>query len=153
MIIFMACIILAAAAHFVSAEEELFDTKAASASLEKGIVQLRAKNYNSAVTQLEESVSIAPDAEAYYYLGYAYYMKGRAGDSESRKKSIESFEKAYELNPNFTPTRYKPTEASISRPEGEKIETQETVISTTSKSAPEAEEQPLPSTESKEQKD
>lgn len=97
------------------AEEELFDTKTAGAHLEKGIAQIRAKNYTAAVNELEESVSIYPDAESFYYLGYAYYMKGRAGDSESRKSSIENFDKAYELDPNFTPNKYKPEQASAVR--------------------------------------
>jgi tetratricopeptide (TPR) repeat protein len=92
------------------AEEDLFDTKAASAYLEKGIGHLRSQKYDAAINELEESVAIAPEAEAYYYLGYAYYMKGRSGDSDSRKKSIENFDKAYELNPNFSPNRFKPSE-------------------------------------------
>jgi tetratricopeptide (TPR) repeat protein len=93
------------------AAEELFDTKAAADLLEKGISHLKTRNIDAAVNALEESVSIAPEAEAYYYLGYAYYMKGRTtGDNESRKKSIESFEKAYELDPDFTPSRYKPSD-------------------------------------------
>ncbi len=89
--------------QFATAQEELFDTKAAGEYLEKGLVQLRTKHVEAAIDALEESVAIAPEAEAYYYLGYAYYLKGRSGDTESGKLSIESFEKAYELDPAFTP--------------------------------------------------
>ncbi len=89
------------------AAEELFDTKASEDHIEKGIAHLKAKNYDAAISEFEESASISPEAEAYYYLGYAYYMKGRTQDGESRKKSLEYFNNAYEIDPNFTPSRYK----------------------------------------------
>ncbi len=89
----------------VFSADELFDTKAAAEHTEKGIEYLKGKNLDASIKELEESVAINPDAEAYYFLGYAYYLKGKAGDSESRKRSKESFDKAYELNPGFTPSR------------------------------------------------
>jgi tetratricopeptide (TPR) repeat protein len=92
------------------AEEELFDTKAAEKHIEQGIAHLKAKNYDAAINEFEESTAILPEAESYYYLGYAYYMKGRKQNGESRKKSMENFEKAYEIDPNFTPSRFKPAE-------------------------------------------
>jgi tetratricopeptide (TPR) repeat protein len=88
-----------------AAEEDVFDTKAASALYEKGLNHLNNKKLDEAVTAFEDSLSIAPDARTYYFLGYAYYLKGKSGDDESRKKSIESFEQAYELDPSFTPTK------------------------------------------------
>ncbi len=97
--------------------EELFDTKAATQHTEKGIAHLKAKNYDAAAKEFEESSAISPDAEAFYYLGYAYYMKGKiSNDSESRKKAMENFDKAYELNPNFTPTRFRPEETAAVKP-------------------------------------
>jgi hypothetical protein len=55
-------------------------------------------------------------------------MKGRTGDGESRKKSLECFDKAYELNPNFTPSRYKPADAAAAAtPKQKKPESQEAV--------------------------
>jgi tetratricopeptide (TPR) repeat protein len=92
------------------AEEELFDTKAATQHIEQGISYLKAKNFDAAITEFENAADINPDAEAYYYLGYTYYLKGRTGDEESRKKSRENFERAYEIDPNFSPSRFKPTE-------------------------------------------
>jgi tetratricopeptide (TPR) repeat protein len=92
------------------AAEELFDTKAAADHIEKGIAHLKAKSYDAAISEFEESASISPEAEAYYYLGYAYYMKSRTQDGENRKKSLEYFNNAYEIDPNFTPSRYKPAE-------------------------------------------
>ncbi len=92
------------AAH---AAEELFDTKASADHIEKGIAHLKAKDYDAAISEFEESASISPEAEAYYYLGYAYYMKSRTQDGENRKKSLEYFKNAYDIDPNFTPSRYK----------------------------------------------
>lgn len=112
LILYLAVLLMTAIPVLTEAAEELFDTKAAAELLEKGISHLRTKNLDAAVEALEESVTISPEAETYYYLGYAYYMKGRTGDSDSRKKSIESFEKAYELDPNFTPSRFKPSEVA-----------------------------------------
>jgi tetratricopeptide (TPR) repeat protein len=100
------------------AEEELFDSKAAEKHIEQGIAYLKAKNFDAAISEFEESSLTYPDAEAYYFLGYAYYLKGRSGDADSRKKSMENFEKAYEIDPNFSPTRFKPAEQGM-------IETQE----------------------------
>jgi tetratricopeptide (TPR) repeat protein len=101
---------LSMAAVFANAEEELFDTKTAEKHIEQGIAYLKANNYDAAINEFEESTAVLPDAESFYYLGYAYYMKGRKQDGESRKMSMENFEKAYELDPNFTPTRFKPAE-------------------------------------------
>ena len=63
-----------------AAQEDLFDTKAAGALYAQGMNHLRAKKLDEAITALEESLSIAPDARAYYFLGYAYYLKGKTGD-------------------------------------------------------------------------
>jgi tetratricopeptide (TPR) repeat protein len=95
------------------AAEELFDTKTAEKHIEQGIAYLKAKNFDAAISEFEESSVIYPDAEAYYFLGYAYYLKGRSGDGDSRKKSMENFEKAYEMDPNFSPTRFKPAETDM----------------------------------------
>lgn len=91
-------------------EEELFDTATASKYIEQGISCLKAKDYDAAIKEFVKSAAIAPEADAYYYLGYAYYMKSRKVDGESRRMSLENFEKAYEIDPNFTPTRYKTAE-------------------------------------------
>lgn len=112
------------------AEEELFDTAAATKRLDQGISFLKAKNYNAAVKEFEEAVEINPDAEAYYYLGYAYYLKGRKGDKESRTKALENFDNAYEIDPNFSPTRYKPTEPAPAKELPKEQETGVTQIPT-----------------------
>lgn len=109
----IATVLWFSAVPLIMAEEELFDSKTATEHLEKGLSHLKARNYGSAVTELEESITYSPNAEAYYYLGYAYYLVGRSGDAESRKKSIECFDKCYELNPGFRPTRYKTEETTL----------------------------------------
>ncbi len=109
MLVLIMCIALGLAPLTAGAAEELFDSKAATEHIEKGIMKLKAGNYDAAIGEFEEAASISPDAEAYYYLGYTYYMKARRGtqDGESRKKSLDYFKNAYEIDPNFTPTRYK----------------------------------------------
>jgi tetratricopeptide (TPR) repeat protein len=88
------------------AAEELFDTKAAAQHKEKGVALLQQKNYRAAVKEFEEASTIEPDAEAFYYLGYAYYMDAKTTDNEqSRKLSMENFQKAYDIDPNYTPTK------------------------------------------------
>lgn len=125
MVILLVSSVVLAGVQLAYAEEELFDTKTAAAHAEKGIAHLKEKKYDAAIKELEEAVTINPDAEAYYYLGYAYYMKGRKGDAESRKKSVESFDKAYELNPGFTPSRFKPAEDGETKPEQKSTETEQ----------------------------
>ncbi len=137
-LVFVLAILVGLAPLIGNAEEELFDTKAASEHIEKGITHLKEKNFDAAIAEFEESASISPEAEAYYYLGYAYYLKGRSGDVESRKLSRENFEKAYEIDPNFSPTRYKPPE-----PAPEKEKQQQPGQNTNEPSA--MKEQPAPS--------
>jgi tetratricopeptide (TPR) repeat protein len=90
--------------------EEPFDTAAAIKHVEQGVAFIKAKKYDAAIREFEEAAEINPDAESYYYLGYIYYLKGRSGNEESRIKSRENFDKAYEIDPNYSPTRYKPGE-------------------------------------------
>jgi len=92
------------------AEEELFDTKAAAKHTDQGIAYLKAKNLDAAISEFEESAAMNPEAEAFYYLGYTYYLKGKKGDANNRVLSLENFDKAYEIDPNFSPTRFKPGE-------------------------------------------
>lgn len=96
-----------------AAEEELFDTKAAAAGIEEGISLIKKKQYDAAVEKFEDAAAMSPDieAEALYYAGYASYLKGRAGDEDARQRSVEFFERAYEINPNFSPNKFKPTES------------------------------------------
>ncbi len=98
------------AAPVMAAEDDVFDTKTSTEQREKGRQFLNTKKYDAAIEALEASVDAAPDAEAYYLLGYAYYEKGKAGDADAREKSKENFEEAYSLNPNISPNKYKPGE-------------------------------------------
>jgi len=92
--------------------EEVFDTATASRHLEQGISHLKAKDFDAAITEFDESASISPEAEAYYYLGYAYYMKSKKSNGENRQRALENFDRAYEIDPNFSPTRFKPSESA-----------------------------------------
>jgi len=104
------------------AADELFDTKTAAEHMTKGIAHLKAKQYDAAIDELEKSASVYPEAETFYYLGYAYYMKGRKGDGENRKKAMENFDQAYELDPNFTPTGLWPAKPLPPKPEQKNTE-------------------------------
>jgi tetratricopeptide (TPR) repeat protein len=108
-----------AAPAVYAAEEELFDTKGAATSIEKGFSLVKQKKYDAAVEMFEEAASMSPDieAEALYYAGYACYLKGRSGDEDARQRSIEFFDRAYEINPNFSPNKFKPTEPMPGVPE------------------------------------
>jgi tetratricopeptide (TPR) repeat protein len=129
------------------AADELFDTKTAAEHMAKGITHLKAKQYDAAIDELEESASVYPEAESFYYLGYAYYMKGRKGDGESRKNAIENFERAYELDPNFTPTRLRPAELLPSKPAQKNTENLQTPASDMSpQQTPEAPQPAQPAT-------
>jgi tetratricopeptide (TPR) repeat protein len=111
-LVFMVALIGAVVPVVGAAEEELFDTKAATARLEKGLALVKAKKYDAAVEVFEDAAATSPDveAEALYYAGYACYMKSKSGDEDARQRSIEFFERAYEINPNFSPNKFKPTE-------------------------------------------
>jgi tetratricopeptide (TPR) repeat protein len=111
-LILMVSLVTAIVPVLVSAEEELFDSKAAAAGIEKGIKLLKAKKYDAAVEAFEDAAATSPDieAEALYYAGYACYLKGKSGDEDARQRSVEFFDRAYEINPNFSPNKFKPTE-------------------------------------------
>ncbi len=110
--ILMVMVVIAFAPSGWAAEEPLFDTKAAAAGLEKGLGLVKAKKFDEAIQVFEEAAATSPDveAEAYYYAGYAYYLKSKSGDEDSRQKSIEYFDRAYEINPSFSPNKFKPAE-------------------------------------------
>lgn len=115
-VIFVAIMMLSILPGFGHAADELFDTAGAAELMNKGVSDLMLGHYNAAIEALEESVSIDPQAPAFYYLGYAYYMKSKKGDGENRTKAKENFDKAYELDPDFTPIKIKAEEPSAAAP-------------------------------------
>jgi tetratricopeptide (TPR) repeat protein len=115
-VIFLAVMILCNLPGFGHAADELFDTAGATELTNKGVSELMRGHYNEAIEALEESVGIDPQAPTFYYLGYAYYMKGKKGDEESRTKAMENFDKAYELDPGFTPIKIKTDEPAAAAP-------------------------------------
>ncbi len=115
-VIFIAVMMLCILPGLGHAADELFDTEASTELVKKGIEDLRAGRYDAAIEALEEAVGINPEAPAFYYLGYAYYMKGKKNDGENRTKAMENFDKAYELDPNFTPIKIKIEEPAAAAP-------------------------------------
>jgi TolA-binding protein len=73
---------------FVSAEDDSF---------ERGLSSYMKRDYSSAVAYFKEHVARMPDAEAYYFLGYASYELGQTKDAAGY------FREAYLIDPNFTP--------------------------------------------------
>ncbi len=111
-IIMMLCIL----PGYGHAADELFDTAAATELTNQGVADLMVGRYDAAIEALEESAGIDPQASAFYYLGYAYYMKSKKGDDKSRTSAMENFNKAYELDPNFTPIKIKADEPAPAAP-------------------------------------
>jgi len=109
-VIFIAIMMLCILPGPGRAADELFDTEGAAALTNKGVNDLMLGHYDAAIEALEESVGIDPQAPAFYYLGYAYYMKSKKGDGDSLINAMENFDKAYELDPSFTPIKIKPSE-------------------------------------------
>ena len=115
-VIFIAIMMLCILPGIGHAADELFDTAAATELTNKGVSALVLGRYNAAIEALEESVSIDPQAPAFYYLGYAYYMKSKKSNGEDRTNAMENFDKAYELDPNFTPIKIKTEEPPAEAP-------------------------------------
>jgi tetratricopeptide (TPR) repeat protein len=115
-IIFVAIMMLCILPGPGHAADELFDTAGAAELTNKGVNDLMLGHYDAAIEALEESVGIDPQAPAFYYLGYAYYMKGKKTDGENRTKAMENFDKAYALDPSFTPIKIKPSEPAAAEP-------------------------------------
>ncbi len=115
-VIFVAIMMLCILPRPGYAADELFDTAAATELTNQGFADLMADRYDAAIEALEESVGIDPQAPAFYYLGYAYYMKSKKGDGEDRTKAMENFDKAYELDPSFTPIKIKTDEPATAAP-------------------------------------
>jgi tetratricopeptide (TPR) repeat protein len=141
-IVLTAMLTMAAAPAF-PADDELFDTATASKHMEQGISCLKEKSFDAAIREFDESARIAPEAEAYYYLGYAYYMKSRKNAGEGRIKSLENFEKAYEIDPNFSPARLKTPEPAA-QPTSKPSTTEVTALPQSNAPRPPAPEQPKP---------
>ena len=115
-VIFVAITVLCILPGLGHAADELFDTEGAAALTNKGVADLMLGHYDAAIEALEESVGIDPQAPAFYYLGYAYYMKSKKVGGENRTKAMENFDKAYELDPNFTPIKIKTNEPAPPAP-------------------------------------
>jgi len=104
----LAVLLLGTAVPGISSDD-LFDRKSYALHLGKGIKHLEAGRHNAAIREFEEAAAQNPDAEAYYYLGYVYYLKAqRRGDRESQQKSQENFALSHELDPEFKPRRPLP---------------------------------------------
>lgn len=62
--------------------------------LAKGHQFLKAKKYDNAIQYYQASIKIQPTAQAYQYMGTAYYYKGDKANAKA------AYEKSLQLNPN-----------------------------------------------------
>ncbi len=82
----------------ISAQEELFDTKAAEEHFKKGLELYFQKEYSVAAKEFKETVNINPNAaKGYYFLGYSFYKLGMMKDAN------EAFDQGYQLDPYYSP--------------------------------------------------
>jgi cytochrome c-type biogenesis protein CcmH/NrfG len=58
------------------------------------------KDYDSAITYFEKSLSIKPEAFTYRYLGDAFLNKGELD------RAIDAYQKSVDANPNYAPARH-----------------------------------------------
>lgn len=107
---FISALILITATAYAESESA-FHSQEFKQHLTKGMALLQTHKVNAAIKEFEQAVEIAPEAEAYYWLGYAYYLKSKSGDAESRALSRENFDRAYEIDPAFSPTPVQPEPA------------------------------------------
>ena len=78
--------------------QELFDVKSSNEQFSRGVNLYYQDNYQESLTAFEEAVRINPDnAEAFYFIGYAYYKEGKFS------KASDAFKTAYDLNHEYSP--------------------------------------------------
>jgi len=91
---------------------ELFDTEKAKQHFNVGLDLYFKMNYENAIREFQEAAQIDPEnANAYYFMGYAYYKL------KDMKKAMEVFDQAYEVDAKYSPMKNAP--ADENPPEGE----------------------------------
>ncbi len=65
----------------------------------KGIICYHKKNYSAAVTELQNSIKIQPDLEAYYFLGLSFFSRGEL------ESSLSQFRYILDSKPNLNQAR------------------------------------------------
>ncbi|MCE5300684.1 MAG: tetratricopeptide repeat protein [Spirochaetia bacterium] len=64
--------------------------------MDYGVKYIQAKQFDNAIKYLNQSIKLGATADAYYYLGVAYYYKG------NKASALRNFQYAMKLNPSHT---------------------------------------------------
>ena len=83
------------------------DAKPASApTIDAGLAAFKKRHFAKAEAEFKKAVEADPSsAAANFYLGYTYYKiaEPHKRNSAGKQKALEYFDKAYQLDPSFTP--------------------------------------------------
>jgi tetratricopeptide (TPR) repeat protein len=81
-------------------------TGAAQANIDAGLAAFKKRRFSKAEDEFKKAVEAEPSsAAANFYLGYTYYKiaEPMRRNSPGKQKALEYFDKAFELDPSFTP--------------------------------------------------
>ncbi len=81
-------------------------TGGGQSSIDAGLAAFKKRRFSKAEAEFQKAVAADPSsAAANFYLGYTYYKiaEPRRRDSAGKQKALEYFDKAFELDPSFTP--------------------------------------------------
>ncbi len=81
-------------------------TGAGQASIDAGLVAFKKRRFSKAEIEFRKALEADPaSAAANFYLGYTYYKiaEPQRRNSAGKQKALELFDKAFELDPAFTP--------------------------------------------------
>jgi tetratricopeptide (TPR) repeat protein len=81
-------------------------TGAAQANIDAGLAAFKKRRFSRAEAEFLKAVEAEPSsAAANFYLGYTYYKIAEPSrrNTPNKQKALELFDKAFELDPSFTP--------------------------------------------------
>ena len=79
---------------------------AAQANIDAGLAAFKKRRFAKAEAEFQKAVASDPSsAAANFYLGYTYYKiaEPTRRNTPNKQKALEYFDKAFELDPSFTP--------------------------------------------------
>ncbi len=79
---------------------------AGQANIEAGLAAFKKRRFSKAEAEFRKALEADPSsAAANFYLGYTYYKiaEPQRRNSSGKQKALELFDKAFELDPAFTP--------------------------------------------------
>jgi tetratricopeptide (TPR) repeat protein len=86
--------------------QEPVATGAGQSSIDAGLAAFKKRRFSRAEAEFQKAVDADPSsAAANFYLGYTYYKiaEPHRRNSPGKQKALEYFDKAFQLDPSFTP--------------------------------------------------